>query len=250
MDIGQDRAGTAGIHDRETRLEAARLLGRLSARAHAMLAGGAEVELFAVGAALRPYWKKRNLAGARIYQTREGWYAELAFKTPPDGLPPVMGTPAHRPCASEAEALEQATGWLATVLAADADDVEESGPPPPGTSGRTFHLDGLLVRLEARTVAIATRAATVARVSPECAEARLHLLLAADFPAGITEAGWDALNPDRRTLYLGWMGLLAHGQARFVRGASVSEAPHRLSALEAECLCRNAPSPARGRGPG
>ena len=117
MDAGEDRAGTARTHDRETRLEAARLLGRLSARAYAMLAGGAEVELSALGAALRPYWKKRNLAGVRVYQTRDGWYAELAFKSLPDGLPPVMGTPANRPCASKAEALEQATGWLATVLA-------------------------------------------------------------------------------------------------------------------------------------
>jgi hypothetical protein len=225
MDVGEDRAGTARTHDRETRLEAARLLGRLSARAYAMLAGGAEVELSALGTALRPYWKKRNLAGVRVYQTRDGWYAELAFKSLPDGLPPVMGTPADRPCASKAEALEQATRWLATVLAAD--------PPPPGMSARAFHLDGLLVWLEARVVAISTRAATIARVSPECAEARLHLLLATDFPAGITETGWEALNPDRRTLYLGWMGLLlVHGQARFVRAASVSEAPRGRSALE------------------
>ncbi|MBV9116142.1 MAG: hypothetical protein JOY63_02120 [Acetobacteraceae bacterium] len=241
MDGGEDRAGTARTHDRETRLEAARLLGRLSARAYAMVAGGAEVELSALGAALRPYWKKRNLAGVRVYQTRDGWYAELAFKSLPDGLPPVMGTPADRPCASKAEALEQATGWLATVLAADADDVEESGPPPPGMSARAFHLDGLLVWLEARVVAISTRAATIARVSPECAEARLHLLLATDFPAGITETGWDALNPDRRTLYLGWMGLLlVHGQARFARGASVTEAPRGRSALEEAELDRDA----------
>jgi hypothetical protein len=198
-----------------------------------MLAGGVEVELSALGAALRPYWKKRNLAGVRVYQTRNGWYAELAFKSLPDGLPPVMGTPANRPCASKAEALEQATGWLATVLAADADDVEESGPPPPGMSARAFHLDRLLVWLEARVVAISTRTATIARVSPECAEARLHLLLATDFPAGITETGWNALNPDRRTLYLGWMGLLlAHGQSRFVRAASVIGAPHGRSAFE------------------
>ena len=108
-------------------------------------------------------------------------------------------------------------------------------------SARAFHLDGLLVWLEARVVAISTRAATIARVSPECAEARLHLLLATDFPAGITETGWDALNPDRRTLYLGWMGLLlVHGQARFARGASVTEAPRGRSALEEAELDRDA----------
>ena len=72
MDRGVDRAGTARTHDREARLKAARLLGRLLARARAMLAGGAEVEPSALSAAMRPYWmrpywKERNLAGVHVY---------------------------------------------------------------------------------------------------------------------------------------------------------------------------------------
>lgn len=123
MDRGVDRAGTARTHDRETRLKAARLLGQLLARARAMLAGGAEVEPSALSAAMRPYWKERNLAGVHVYQAFDGWHAEVAFKNIPDGLAPTAAALAHRPCASEAEALERAKEWLATVLAADAKDV-------------------------------------------------------------------------------------------------------------------------------
>jgi hypothetical protein len=89
---------------------------------------------------------------------------------------------------------------------------------PAEASERAFCLDGLVIRLEARLIATATRAATIARVSPDCAEARLHLLLATDFPAGITGTGWSALHPSRRMLYMGWIGLLlAHGQTQLVR---------------------------------
>jgi hypothetical protein len=112
MDRGVDRAGTARTHDRETRLKAARLLGQLLARARAMLAGGAEMEPSALSAAMRPYWKERNLAGVHVYQAFDGWHAEVAFKNIPDGLAPTAAALAHRPCASEAEALERAkNGW-------------------------------------------------------------------------------------------------------------------------------------------
>ena len=222
MGTGEDHArvsvSKARGHDRESRLEAARLLGRLLACARAMLMGGVTVEPSALIMAMRPHWRERNLAGVYLRQTPAGWYAEVAFNNIPDGLAPMMGTPAHRPCASRAKALEQATGWLAMVLAADAGDLERRRAAPSKAGKRAFHLDGLVVHLEARTITIATRAATIARVSPACAEARLHLLLATDFPAGITEAGWSALHPSRRMLYMGWIGLLlAHGQTRFFR---------------------------------
>lgn len=224
MDMTDDRAhvgpGAPRPHDHESRLEAARLLGRLKARARAMVMGGATVELSAIGAAMRPYWTERNLSGVYVHETAEGWYAEIEFRNVPEGLTPIMGTPTHRPCASKAEALEQAQGWLAMVIAAEAGDLEGHGTPLPGEGERAFQLDGLMIRLNARVINVAIRAATIARVSPGCAEARLHLLLATDFPAGITEAGWSALHLNRRRLYLGWIGLLlAHGQTRFFRKA-------------------------------
>ena len=196
------------LHDARALL--AKLLPVARGRAKEITAGNVSP----VMAEMKPYATVANMLGVFIYQTADGWYADLGFRRVPQGMPGLVGNPANNPYKSRREALDGSINLISALISMEDGTVPVSDADP---TERVFQLDDVYMNVRLDLVEAAGRGAAAIGITVESARTSLALLLQADFgDQKVTQARLSALDQTSTAAYVAIIAvLLANGVFRY-----------------------------------